>query len=86
MRPPNSQPSAEAVPGPTVPEEVRAPLLRLLANGVTTTDAATQLGVTALTMWRYLDVLRREGVAEIRADDDGTDAKWWRTKSRRNAS
>lgn len=86
MSPPNVQPPNEAVPGPTVPDQVRAPLLKLLAKGVTTTDAATQLGITALAVWRYLDVLRREGVAEIRADDDGTDAKWWRTKTRRNAS
>lgn len=88
MRPPNSQPPAEAVPGPTVPEGVRAPLLRLLAKGVTTIDAATQLEVTALTMWRYLDVLRREGVAELRAHDDGRGGKWWRTssKTRRTAS
>ncbi|MER6577322.1 hypothetical protein [Nonomuraea sp. NPDC001023] len=82
---PSHQPG-EVVPAPTVPAEARAQLLRVTARGATTSDAAEQAGLTKLTAWRYLDLMRREGAVHLRPTADGSGAEWWKTTKNRRSS
>ncbi|MEU6710046.1 hypothetical protein ABZ897_01090 [Nonomuraea sp. NPDC046802] len=86
MKPPVTVSPEEAVPSPTVPDEVRKPLLALAKNGISTTDAAKQLGLERRQVWRYLELLRVAGVVHLRESEDGRSAEWWKTKTRRSAS
>lgn len=83
MEPPVTVSPEEAVPTPTVPSDVRKPLLDIAKDGVTTVDAAAQLGLTVRAVWRYLELLRREGAVHLRASEDGRGAEWCRTNGRR---
>ena len=80
MKPPATE---HPVPSPTVPDNVRKPLLALTTTGVATVDAAAQLGLTEREVWRYLELLRVAGDVHLRATEDGRGAEWWRTRTRR---
>jgi predicted ArsR family transcriptional regulator len=66
----------EAVPSPTVPDDIRKQLLELAKDGVTTVDAARQLGLLARAVMRYFDLLRVAGLVHLRPTPDGREAEW----------
>ncbi|MEV6036074.1 hypothetical protein AB0L65_33305 [Nonomuraea sp. NPDC052116] len=82
MKPPVTVSPEEAVPSPTVPPEVRKSLLSLASDGVTTVDAAEELGLTARDAMRYLQLLRVSGHVTLRPTEDGRGAEWCRTRTR----
>lgn len=81
MHPPEKAPAT-----PTAPPSVRRPLLRLAAQGVTTSDAAMKLGLPALTVWRYLERMRVAGDVTLRATQDGRSAEWCKTSRTRRST
>jgi predicted ArsR family transcriptional regulator len=84
MKPPVTVSPEEAVPRPTVPANVRKRLLAAAKDGVTTVDAAEQVGLPARTVLRYMDLLRVEGAVHLQATEDGRGAEWKTGRPRRS--
>jgi predicted ArsR family transcriptional regulator len=86
MKPPVTVSPEEAVPSPTVPDKERKQLLALAAKGVTTDDAAKELGLLRSAVWRYLELLRVAGEVALRPTENGRGAEWCRSNSRSKRS
>ncbi len=85
MQPPVTVSPEEAVPTPTVPDDIRERLLEAAKDGASTMDAAERAGITARAASRYLHLLRVEGAVHLRATEDGRDAEWKTSRTRRSA-
>jgi hypothetical protein len=85
MKPPVTVSPEEAVPSPTVPDDIRKRLLEAAKDGVSTVDAALNVGLTARTAMRYFGLLRVEGAVHLRATEDGRGAEWKTGRPRRSA-
>ncbi|MET8985786.1 hypothetical protein ABZW49_10095 [Nonomuraea wenchangensis] len=72
-------------PPPTVSENVRKRLLALASQGVTTVDAATQLGLTVREVWRHLGPMRDAGDIHLARATDGPGVEWRTNQNHRSA-